>query len=124
MAKTGPKGKHKADKVDTAQLERLAEKMCTQEDMAYVLGCSVDTLTRNFAEIIKKGQAAARNSLRTSMFDVALKKNNTSVMIFLAKNHLGMKDNPELEKRVDEQNINIQDLKAQIRDLMKRNNIK
>ena len=56
----------------TQQVTMLSEFMCTNEEIAAVLGISADTLTRRFAEAIKKGHLKAAQSLRRLQFRSAL----------------------------------------------------
>lgn len=80
--------------VNVKMLRALAEIQCTLAEMAAVLGVSVDTLTRNYAEIIKSGQESGKSSLRRSMFKAA-QGGNVTAQIWLSKQHLGMKDKTE-----------------------------
>jgi len=52
-----------------------------------------DTLRYNFAEIMAKGRQEMKTALRNAMFKNAL-NGNAALQIFLAKNILGMSDNP------------------------------
>ena len=53
-----------------------------------------DTLRRNFAGIIAKGREELKMTLRMSMIKHA-QKGNAALLIFLAKNMLGMSDSPQ-----------------------------
>jgi hypothetical protein len=75
----------------------LAEKQCTNIEIASKLGISVDTLTRNYAEFLDKGRQSGKIKLRQAMFVSALVKGNVVAQIFLAKNILGMSDKTALE---------------------------
>lgn len=85
--------------IDYEMVEKLAGIMCTQQEIASVLGCSVDTLQADadFSVHYKKGQEIGKMSLRRKQFKLADK--NASMAIFLGKNYLGQKD-------VVEQNVN------------------
>lgn len=65
----------------------LSSAFCTIEQMATILHCSADTLTRNFAGIIKEGRATAKRSLLKKQFDVAM-GGNVTMLIWLGKQHL------------------------------------
>lgn len=41
--------------IDEKTVEKLASILCTMEEIASVVGCSVDTLERRFADTIKRG---------------------------------------------------------------------
>lgn len=88
-------------KVDWGLVERCAQIDCTQEEIAAVIGCSLDTVERRceedngikFAEYYKEKKLGGRASLRRQGYKHAEK--SAAVWIFLAKNRLGMRDNPE-----------------------------
>lgn len=77
--------------IDEEVVEKLASIQCTMIEIASVVGCSVDTLERRFADIIKKGQDKGKMSLRRAMFQKA-NEGNATIMIWLSKQHLGMVD--------------------------------
>jgi len=82
--------------IDAAEVVRLASIMCTQEEMALVLDCSVDTLQRRFAAAIEKGQAIARASLRRKQWDLAQDGDRT-MLVWLGKQWLGQQDKQTVE---------------------------
>ena len=90
--------------IDMDLVERLANIQCTQEEIACVVGCSVDTLLRHpdFAIIYKKGKEAGKSSLRRTQWKLA--QNNTTMAIWLGKQYLGQTDKIE---NVDDQKITI-----------------
>lgn len=67
-------------------------------EIAAVVGCSVDTLERRFADIIKDGQATGRSSLRRYQWEAA-KKGNTAMLIWLGKQMLDQTD--RLDQRTE-----------------------
>ena len=75
-------------------LEKLATMQCTREEIAAFVECSISTLKRNFDPPIKKGWDKGKRSLRRAMFDKAM-RGNTTMLIWLSKNYLGMKDKVE-----------------------------
>lgn len=85
--------------IDYETVEKLAHIQCTKTEIANFLGCSVDTLDRdnNFAEHYKKGLDGGKMSLRRIQFKLAEK--NSAMAIFLGKQYLGQKDNPEEQDR-------------------------
>lgn len=85
--------------IDEALLRKLAVIHCTQEEMASVVGVSVDTLHRRYAEQIKSGRDEGKMSLRRKMWELAL-SGNVSLLIWLSKNELGMSDKVEEKKEV------------------------
>ena len=80
--------------IDPAQVEELAAIMCTQAEMATVLGCSVKTLERRFGRAIEKGKARAATSLRRKQWQLA-EKGNVTMLIWLGKQYLGQRDRPD-----------------------------
>ena len=80
--------------IDESLLRKLAVIHCNQEEMASVLGVSVDTLQRRYAAQIKDGRAEGKMSLRRKMWEMAL-NGNVSLLIWLSKNELGMSDRVE-----------------------------
>ena len=79
--------------LDKEQVKRLAELQCTRKEIAYILGCSIDTIKRNAQDSLDYGYAAGKIKLRRAMFRNACENHNAAVQIFLAKNLLGMSDN-------------------------------
>lgn len=77
--------------IDPEQVENLAAIHCTNEEIAAALGCSADTLTRRFADRIKKGKARGRASLRRKQWELA-QKGNATMLIWLGKQLLGQSD--------------------------------
>lgn len=82
--------------IDAALVEKLAMIMCTMNEIASVVGCSVDTLERRFADTIKEGQNKGKTSLRRFQYQAA-EKGNPAMLIWLGKQHLGQKDKQETE---------------------------
>jgi len=89
--------------VDEKTLRALAKINCTREEMAAVLGVSTDTLARNYAELIKEESANGKMSLRRMQWKKAL-EGNITMLIWLGKNELGQRDQPEAggEQNTDE----------------------
>lgn len=73
------------------ELEKLAAIHCTVEEMATIMGCSKDTLERNYAALIKKGKSAGRASLRRMQYQSA-QKGSIPMLIWLGKQLLEQKD--------------------------------
>ena len=83
--------------IDIEQVEEMASEFCTQEEIALDMGFSRMVFSRR-AEVrdaFERGKNAARMSLRHMMYNAA-RTGDRSVMIFLAKNELGYKDNPDM----------------------------
>lgn len=90
-----PKGAgRKKIQLDEDMLLKLAELHCNYKEIAYVMEVSVDTLKRNYADLIDKGHALGKIKLRRAMLRNACENDNAAVQIFLAKNLLGMENDP------------------------------
>ena len=81
-------------KVDKAVLRNLCEIQCTIKEMAYVLGVSVDTLNRNYRDVIDEGKSQGKIALRRAQWRNAMEKNNVTMQIWLGKNVLNQTDAP------------------------------
>lgn len=77
--------------INEDQLRQLAAIQCTMKEMASVMEVSVDTLERNYAEIIKKGQDEGKSSLRRAQYKAAM-GGNATMLVWLGKQLLGQKD--------------------------------
>jgi hypothetical protein len=77
--------------ISAEQVNALAAINCSYQEMGAVLGCSVDTLERRFADVIEKGRLEGKMSLKRKQWDVAMKGNPT-MLIWLGKIMLGQKD--------------------------------
>jgi hypothetical protein len=71
----------------------LAVIGCNDREIARWFDMNEDTLRYNFADIIQKGREDLKHTLRRAMIKNAL-NGNAALQIFLAKNFLGMSDNP------------------------------
>lgn len=78
--------------IDYNLVEKLASIMCTQEEIASMLECSVDTLLRSekFCELYKKGRETGKMSLRRMQWKLAEK--NSAVAIWLGKQYLKQRE--------------------------------
>jgi hypothetical protein len=76
-------------------LEKLAQSGCSADQIAAILDCERSTIERRYAATLKKGREHARGRLQVKLFQEAL-NGNTAALIFLAKNWLGMRDNPQM----------------------------
>lgn len=83
--------------IDLDMAYKLAVIHCTDEELASLLGISVDTLTRrkaedpSFAELIEKGKAEGRASLRRMQY-AAAQKGDRTMLVWLGKQLLGQRD--------------------------------
>lgn len=87
--------------IDAAEVERLAAAFCTNEEMAWILGCCADTLTKRFSDAIEKGRAMAKSSLRRKQWELAQNGDRT-MLIWLGKQWLGQQDKQVVENQGDQ----------------------
>jgi hypothetical protein len=83
-------------KIDLAELEKLCNMQCTDEEVASFFGVSTRTIERRrlvqkFSDIMDQARAKGRISVRRYLFKLAA-AGNVAAAIFLAKNLLGYKD--------------------------------
>ena len=81
-------------------IRSLASIQCTDEEIASVLGCSVDLLTNKnnkdvFLEAKEAGQLSGKASLRRMQFKTA-ESGNATMQIWLGKQYLGQKDKQDV----------------------------
>lgn len=72
---------------------KLAALGCTDQEIATWFDIEYSTLRYNFSETIAKGRQDLKAALRGAMIKNAM-NGNAALQIFLAKNFLGMSDNP------------------------------
>lgn len=90
--------------LDPAQIYRIAQCHGTYEEIAFIAGCSVDTLERRFADVIKLARMQEKVSLRRLQFGIAhgslarfgdrrkLRGPNADMAKWLGKQHLGQRE--------------------------------
>lgn len=79
--------------VDMAEVGKLAAIMCTQEEIAAVLGCSVRTLRRqpDFEAVMQTGRDEGKASLRRRQWAKA-QEGHPTMLIWMGKQILGQTD--------------------------------
>ncbi len=80
--------------IDPKQVQELSSFGVKPFELCKLYGVNMDTLLYNFKSEIQKGVELGKVTLRKAMFNNAIKNNNAALQIFLAKNMLGMSDNP------------------------------
>src|SRR5262249_9066140 len=78
------------------ELEKLCALQCTDQEMADFLGVSVRTIERRrkdpeFAEVMARGKARGRMSIRRAQMKM-LEQGNATMGIWLGKQYLGQQD--------------------------------
>lgn len=119
MAKRGPKTKHKADKIDPVEVEKLAMMACTSEEMAHFFDCSVDTIERNFADALKKGRSKGKMSMKRALFEKVM-KGDLGAMVWWGKNFAGMSDKIEQKQDINLSTLSDEQLENLIKDALKK----
>lgn len=74
----------------------MAEKQCPKVEIASRLGISIDTFDRRYAELYATSKEGGKSKLREKLWAMAMAGDNR-VIIFLAKNLLGMSDKVSTE---------------------------
>lgn len=85
--------------IDWSQVEQLCKIQCTQEEIASVVGCSLDTLERRcesetgtpFAEFFAQKKLGGKASLRRNQWKLA-QEGNATMLVWLGKNMLDQTD--------------------------------
>lgn len=78
--------------IDENLVDKLASVGCSNESIAIQVGCSVDTLTRRFADLLSKSREGLKTKLRIWQLESA-RKGNVTMQIWLGKQMLGQSDN-------------------------------
>jgi len=90
--------------LDEGIIKRMASVMCTNEEIAFALGCCADTLERRYKHLLHAGKAEARLSLRHKQYEVAM-SGNVTMLIWLGKQWLKQREPEreiEQEKQIEE----------------------
>ena len=88
-------GRPKKYKLDTKQVEQLAEYGCTDTEIASFFDIPRTTLERNYEHYITKGRESGKIRLRQYQWSAA-KKGNVAMLIWLGKQILGQTDKQEI----------------------------
>ena len=83
---------HKFSEEEQNMVKRLSELFCSQEEIAYAMGCSRSVL-RNHTDLIAEGKAMGRVKLRRAQMSKALEGNPT-MLIWMGKQLLSQSDQP------------------------------
>ena len=96
-------------KIDMDIVEKLASQGCTVTEIAAYFGVHQSTLYRRkkFKETYERGLEKCKLSVRRALYKKGVINGDTKALIFLAKNMLGMSDNPQKEENTSEQVIRV-----------------
>ena len=88
----GNVGRPAVHNLDSRQVRELAKIQCTMLEIAAVMGCSVDTLERHYADVIKDGREDGKASLRRAQWNKAVVDGNPSLLIWLGRFYLQQRE--------------------------------
>ena len=101
-------------RIKRGDIHKLATYGMSNEGIADVLGCSADTLTRNYADPLKKGRGEMRKSLRAAQMRLALawpaQAGTSTMLIWLGKQVLGQKDQVDFGGEIELKHSWVDDL--------------
>jgi hypothetical protein len=86
----------KESQLTAEQVGKLASIGCTDNEICAVAEISQRTLARRFAAVLRKGREEGKVRLRQLQMKAA-QAGNVAMLIFLGKNILGQRDNPDIE---------------------------
>lgn len=90
-------------KIDLDQIRDMAGEFCTQEEIATDMGFDRKLFSRrkDVQDAFNEGKNGAKMSLRHKMWEMVQTNGDRVMMLFLAKNELGYRDNPEPKEADD-----------------------
>lgn len=90
-------------KIDYKLVASAASIQCTQEEIAALMGCTVDTLQRDpkFCGMYKKNFERGKMSLRRHQWRAVEVDRNPTMMIWLGKQYLGQRDRHEVTGKIE-----------------------
>ncbi len=94
---TNPVGRPPIE-IDYDLCEKLARVLCTQAEIAAILGVSLSTLEhdKEFLRIHKRGLEVGKASLRRMQYKAA-EEGNSTMLVWLGKQYLGQRDKRDTE---------------------------
>lgn len=95
--------------IDMDMVEKLASEGCTVDEIAAYFNVNKSTLYRRkkFKETYERGLEKCKLSVRRALYKKGVTNGDTKALIFLAKNLLGMTDNPVQQQDTQEQVIRV-----------------
>lgn len=91
--------------IDEDLLKKLAQLHLSKKIIADVLGISVDTLDRNFAEKIEIFQSESKSKIASVLFDEAINKREPWALKALAQKHLDYSDKSEVKGEIKNEGL-------------------
>lgn len=93
------------------QIEELARILCTDVEIASIMGVSVDTLQSNdnintFAECKEKGREKGKASIRRKQYELAMNgSGHYGMLVWLGKQYLGQREKIEASVGTDDEKM-------------------
>lgn len=81
--------------VDQELVWKLGSMMCTIKEISDVLNLSEEQVSRKFGDLIEKARSEGKKALRRAQFEKAIADKDPRMLIFLGKQYLAQKDQPE-----------------------------
>lgn len=81
--------------IDRDLLIKLASIGCTTEEMGKFFGCSGATIRNRFSTLVHQVKAQSKARLRQAQFDLAIEKQDKTMLIWLGKQFLNQTENGE-----------------------------
>ena len=80
--------------IELEQVRRLAMLHCSYNDMAKFFGVKENTFINNFRYEVERAREVTKHRVMEAMLENAIQKHNPAIQIFLAKNWLGLVNDP------------------------------
>lgn len=90
-----PAKRSKIKNIDQELVWKLACMMCTIKEIADVISLPEPVVAKKFGDLIDKGRSEGRKALRRAQFEKAVVDKDPRLLIFMGKQYLNQKDNPE-----------------------------
>ena len=87
----------KSYKLDHDLIFKLASIHCSYTEIAEIAGTSIATLEKRFKNLIEKGRAEGKRSLRRAQMEKAL-QGDVRMLTWMGKQYLDQKDQPTDEE--------------------------
>lgn len=92
------KGGRPRKEINERQVYLLAQTLLPMDSIATILGCNKSLLLERFPATLQKGRENRKSSLSQAMWHKALVEKNTTMQIWLSKQHLGYKEQYPMEQ--------------------------
>ncbi len=86
--------------IEIEQVRRLAMLHCSYNDMAKFFGVKENTFINNFRFEVERAREVTKHRLMEAMLENAIVRHNPAIQIFLAKNWLGLVNDPVAQEGV------------------------